>query len=73
MYKSHNIYMMNVEENWEKLKRTIKMDLRYIYDVSKYKQNILSLNINNSVPLPIGYNLVIYKCNTDMTYSYSCK
>jgi hypothetical protein len=59
--------------NWEKLKQTVEINLRYTYDW--IKKNILSLNINKSVCMPtvttrlqlsVGYSYVIHNCGTGM-------
>ncbi|KAF0771935.1 neuroblastoma-amplified sequence-like [Aphis craccivora] len=68
------IALVNFEDNWITLKQTVEIDLRYIYDWMG--KNLLSLNINKSVCMPIvtirsqfsvGYNFIIHKCETGMT------
>lgn len=74
-----DIALVNFEDNWEKLKHTVEIDLRHIYDWME--KNLLSLNINKSVcmpivtirsQLPVGYKFIIHKCGTGMT-NCSCK
>lgn len=42
-----DIALVNFKDNWEKLKHTVEIDLRHIYDWME--KNLLSLNINKSV------------------------
>lgn len=74
-----DIALVNFEDNWETLKQTVEIDLRFIYDWMG--KNLLSLNINKSVcmpivtirsQLPVGYNFIIHKCGSGMT-NCSCK
>jgi len=71
--------LVNFEDNWRKLKQTVEVDLRYIYDWMD--KNLLSLNINKSVCMPIvtirsqlpnGYNFIIHKCDNSIS-NCSCK
>lgn len=68
------IALVNFEDNWKKMKQTVEMDLQYFYDWMG--ENLLSLNINKSVGMPVvtirsqfpvGYNFIIHKCETDTT------
>jgi hypothetical protein len=74
-----DIALVNFEDNWEKLKQTVEIDVRYIYDWMK--KNLLSLNINKSVcmpivttrsQLPVGHSFIIHNCGTG-TINCSCK
>jgi len=46
-----DIALVNVEENWEKLKEIVELDLQFVYNWME--KNLLSLNINKTVCMPI--------------------
>jgi len=69
-----DIALVNFEDNWKTLEQTVEINLRYIYDWMR--KNLLSLNINKSVCMPIfttrpqlpfGYNFIIHKCGIGIT------
>jgi len=69
--------LVNVEENWEKSKEIVELDLQFVYNWME--KNLLSLNINKSVCMPIvtsrsqlptGVNFILHQCYANKT---TCK
>lgn len=74
-----DIALVNTEENWSKLIEIVEIDLELVYNWME--KNLLSLNVNKSVcmpivtnrsQLPVGVNFILHQCSANKTIC-NCK